>query len=175
MKYAFLFVAFFGILSCKSPESSRNNNAIPMKTTDCPEDGKCRFEVLKDQNLTLENDEFENQYLNITDGTNILLKFEYQRNNMTDVADSGYIEQLFLQLNPKNLEQDLVDKELNKVKLIFARLCFCRGQTGYYEITDGELSITKNNATEYVLELSFQTDEVPQIITRISETFLIKP
>lgn len=77
-------------------------------------------------------------------------------------------------MNNDNLEVNLKDSELEKVNLLFGRLCFCRGQSGYYKITRGDLKVTKTNANnEFLLTLNFKTDDVPQIITEISEKFVI--
>jgi len=60
------------------------------------------------------------------------------------------------------------------VKALFARLCFCRGQTGYYIINQGQLSIKKLSESQYHLKMRFKIDEVPQVISEIDEVISFK-
>ncbi len=112
-------------------------------------------------------------YPEITNGDKILLKFDYKRNEIANVMDSSYNEIIYLELDPNNIEMDIKNSELEKVKLTFARFCYCKGQTGYYSINNGSLSIRKVSATSYELSLEFKVNEVPQIISSIQEDFTL--
>ena len=92
-----------------------------------------------------------------------------------NTMDSSYREILYLELNPKALEIEKEGVNLQDVKLLFARLCFCKGQTGYYKITEGKLKISQVQDNTYHLYLEFNTSEVPQILHKISETFSYAP
>ena len=56
-------------------------------------------------------------------------------------------------------------------KVFFARWCFCKGQTGFYKINTGNLSISRLENTSYQMHLTFTVDEVPQIIKEIKQNF----
>ncbi|MBV1888435.1 MAG: hypothetical protein KUG51_04020, partial [Urechidicola sp.] len=64
--------------------------------------------------------------------------------------------------------------ELSKVKLLFNRLCYCKGSTGFYTIKNGELVIKKIKKNTYTINLDFKIEEVPQVVTSINETLIIK-
>jgi hypothetical protein len=102
----------------------------------------------------------------------LVLKFKYEKNTELNVADSHYIEEVYIELDPENLLKEAV--HLKGEKLLFARLCFCRGQTGYYRITYGNLSIQKIEDTTYQIHFQFKIDVVPQVITSISQIFSLK-
>ena len=55
-----------------------------------------------------------------------------------------------------DLEINLKDGELNNVKALFARLCFCRGQTGYYTLNQGQIAIKKLSENQYHLKMRFK-------------------
>ncbi|MGB5418674.1 MAG: hypothetical protein WBN21_07590, partial [Algibacter sp.] len=78
-------------------------------------------------------------------------------------------EEIFIELDQENLQfetTELIDK-----KLFFARWCYCKGQTGYYKINQGKLTVTKIDNSNYDVHLVFKIDEVPQIINEIKHTF----
>lgn len=180
---AFINKLCFGILcsiitcSCKSKslQKERNNNSININNTfvkkTCPEDGTCHFQVLKHKTLVVKKDHFGATYLDIQKGNQIILKFEYTKHKKNkNIADSGYKEEIFIALSPKNIVQETT--ELSSIENIyFARWCFCKGQTGYYNINQGNLSIKALNNNTYKLHVSFKVDDVPQVIHDINETF----
>jgi len=174
MKY--LMVLFFSVvtLNCKPKQAAIIDNLQNVLTTNCPDDGTCTFEVLKNKSLNILKTDLEETYTDITDGQSHVLKFEYRRNEIANTADGQYIEQVFIELNPNNLEVELKDSEFKKAKVMFARLCYCKGQTGFYEISQGNLLIKKVANKTYRLVLDFKQDEVPQIITAINEEFSLK-
>lgn len=174
MRLILTLLLISNLSSCKTiPNSNESFSAIPLDT-ECPKDGVCNMEFIKNKTLSIEVDEFGSLYPRIDEGRFTILIFEYKRNEILDTADSGYREIIYMQLDPESLEMELNGKDLLKVNLLFGRLCYCKGSTGYYKITDGHLLITKREKGEYHIELSFKTSEVPQIINRISETFVIK-
>ena len=110
-------------------------------------------------------------YTEVVEGGGYVFKFEYKRNEIPDTVDGHYIEQVFIELNEENLELQLRDSELKKANIMFARYCYCKGQTGFYRISQGNLSIKKTADKTYQLKLDFSQNEVPQIITQIQEVF----
>lgn len=157
------------LISCKTLPEVKSEISKETYSQTCPKDGTCSLEVLKNSDLEIKTDEFGFSYPQIKDGKLIVLKFEFARNIIPETADSGYRELIYLQLDPQNMEVDIQNKNLSLVNLLFARLCFCRGQTGYYRIHIGMLSVKKIKDRTYLVDLEFTTDEVPQIINHINE------
>jgi len=172
MKY--LLVLFFSVvvLNCKPKQVTISDYRQNVLTTNCPDDGTCTFEVLKDKSLNILKTDLEETYTEITDGQSYVLKFEYKRNEIANTVDGQYIEQVFIELNLNNLEVELKDSEFKKAKVMYARFCYCKGQTGYYSVTQGNLLIKKFEDKGYQLTLDFKQDEVPQIITKIQDFFI---
>lgn len=138
----------------------------------CPDDGNCTFEVLQNRSLDILEDNLGKLYQEISEGDKLVLKFEYKRNEIPDTVDSHYRELIFVEFDPKDLPLELRDSALKKNKVLFARWCYCKGQTGYYEVDKGILTITKEK-NNYRLGLEFKIDEVPQIITSIDQSFAL--
>lgn len=168
-----LFIALFTVYSCKTTHKNLMSEKNTNSQTECPSDGKCSFKTSYNKSINLINDDLGQPYPKFSDDNSILLTFEYERNEIPNTADGHYKEIIYIQLDRNNLELNLKDKQLKNVKLTFARLCFCRGQTGYYNIDDGSLSIKNINKKTYEINLDFKTNEVPQIINEIKETFIL--
>ncbi len=172
MKHVFLLF-FIIIASCQVKKELVDDSNFTNKQSqsNCPEDGVCTFEVIKNKSAEIKKDEFGASYLNLSKSENVLLKFEYIKNEIPNTQDSSYIEIIYLELTlGKNGYQI---KDINN-NAIFGRLCFCRGQTGYYEIVDNNLKFTKVSEATYNINLDFKINEVPQVISKINETFSIK-
>jgi hypothetical protein len=172
MKNFLILMSCLTIIACQA-----RHKAMAEKTTDdviipCPDDGVCALEVLQGKSLEWLEDPFGNRYPEISDGSAVVLKFEYKRHEIPNTADSDYRELIFMELPADKPAMSLKDGELVKAKVLFARLCFCRGQTGYYPVTKGSLSITEIN-NKYQLSLDFKVDEVPQVINAIKESFVL--
>ena len=172
MKYFFFFCVL--LFSCASKQKTTVVDDVKINTSPCPEDGVCDFEVLFNQSFTIEKDGIGALYPKISAGNKTVLKFEYKRNEIPNTVDGQYSELIYLELDPDQLEIDLKDESLKNVKALFARLCFCRGQTGYYKINQGELSIKKLPDNQYHLKITFKVSEVPQVISNIEEVIYIK-
>jgi hypothetical protein len=170
MRLILTFLIPFIFNSCKPGQSEISQVSSKTAATFCPEDGKCELHVLKNSQLLIKKDEFGATYPHVEAGNFIVLKFEYKKDEIPNTADSNYSELVYIQLNPDSLEMELKDKNLSNVKLLFGRLCFCRGQTGYYRINSGHLSIKNIEENTYQINLEFTTDQVPQIITRLHES-----
>lgn len=173
MNYLPLLFMCLTLLSCKAKKDSTAHIQEHFVTTECPKDGICTFEILKNKTLKELKGSLGEFYYDIVEGGNSLLKFQYERNQIPNTVDGHYIEQVFVQLDNINLEVKLDGKYLQNVKATFARFCYCKGSTGYYKIRSGDLSIKKTDAENYQFYFSFKVIEVPQIITEIRESFTL--
>ncbi len=168
----FLFiVVYFSFFACKSGQQT--NVSEKPQSHHCPNDGVCSFEVLKNKSVVLKYDSTGQLYPEINDSKKIVIKFEYKRNEIPNTQDGNYREIVYFEIDPINPEVNFEDSELKTTNALFARLCFCRGQTGYYNIKNGKLSIKKINESNYGLEFDFKIEEVPQVIKSISENIQI--
>lgn len=167
-KYTLLIAMILLISSCKS------NQQITTKSDQeisCPIDGTCSFEVLKNKELLILEDEFKNTYheLKPADGK-VVLKYEYKRNTNPEISDDNYSEIVFIEIDENITDLDLTDQFLGNAKVSYNRLCFCRGATGIYKVKKGHLKISKDDK-KYELALDFMVEEVPQVVTSIKESF----
>lgn len=170
MRYLCVIIIGFFISSCNAKQKVLTVKEVNETASFCPEDGVCTFEALQNKSLKVLQDEFGSLYPEISDGNKIILKFKYKKNKIPNTMDSSYSELIYVELDSNNLIFSLENSHLQNVKLLFARLCFCRGQTGYYKVKNGKLSISKEKGN-YHFNLEFKVNEVPQIISSIKESF----
>ncbi|MFL1011067.1 hypothetical protein [Flavisericum labens] len=172
MKYWCLLFFIVLTISCKSKSSANVAITSQSNKTSCPDNGYCTLERFNNKTLQVKRDGLNKIYLEIAKGENFVLKFEYKKKSDNKLMDGSYREEVFIELNPDDLDFETTD--FKSRKLFFARWCYCKGQTGYYRISEGKLAVARLNVTEAQLNLEFKIDEVPQIINRISETFSLQ-
>ncbi|WP_370478925.1 hypothetical protein [Tamlana flava] len=172
MKYLSLLFLVVFMVSCKCKKEVASLQNKKVDYTVCPENGTCSFENYRNKSLKIEEGDFNQIYLAMVDGHNLVLKFEYKKDNDKKLLDGSYREEVFIELPLKNFEVETTD--LKNKNLFFARWCYCKGQTGYYKINEGSLKVFKLNDDKAKINLKFKISEVPQVITEISETFSIQ-
>ncbi len=177
MKNILLVLAFL-VVSCKPTQTVNSNftvtKIISVNPENCPENGICTIELLPNKLLEFKKDTFGILYPVISEGEKTLLKYTYQRNPIPNTVDGNYTEIIYAELDKNISELSLKDKDLQQIKLHFARLCYCKGETGYYPIKNGEFKLLKSGKNSIKIELNFKIKVVPQIITGINETILLK-
>ena len=166
------------IVSCNSTKNANSTfvakEAFLINATNCPENGTCTIELLPNKSLEFKQDEFGNSYPVISEGNKTIFKYIYTKNPIPNTQDSNYTELVFAELDSTILAKTLTNDALQDIKLHFGRLCFCKGETGYYPIKNGEFKITKSNKKAFKIDFNFKIDEVPQIISAINETVCAK-
>lgn len=161
-----LFFLFL-LISCKTQKNVATY-------TNCPEDGICSTEIIPNSSLKLHTDTIGMLYTTIEKGEHLIFKFSYSKNVDKQYVDGHYIEEVYAEFDGDLSEINLENDELQNVNLLFNRVCFCKGSTGFYPITKGKLSIKKINKNNYNIQLNFKVDEVPQVITTVNETVILK-
>jgi hypothetical protein len=152
------------MVSCGCNKSISHIDKVANLISDCPKDGTCVLEVFKNKSITVKQDEFGSIYYSIDDNLNSkVYKYVYSRTIKGDLQDAGYREEIVFELNNDITKQSFLNNEIQSTKMLFGRFCFCRGQTGNYKVTDGNLDINENKLT-----LNFNISEVPQIIKNIT-------
>jgi hypothetical protein len=158
-------------LTCGSNKVATSSNLHEIITsTNCPKDGVCTFEVFQNKILYIKEDEIGALYPELSEGKKTVIKFEYKRDEIPNTADSSYSEIIYVEIDSDTKELSLKNEALKEAKVLFGRLCFCRGATGYYPISEGLLEVSSNKDGSKTYELTFKVYEVPQIITMFKET-----
>jgi len=170
MKYSIVFIFIFLLTSCKAQQQKDIDSFV--KTT-CPDNATCSFEIIKNSTLLLHKSDWS-AYTTIEKGNNIVFKFIFARDVDKRMMDAHYIETIYAEFPKEITSLQLKDKELSKVNLIFNRDCYCKGSYGSFLITKGELNLKKIAKNKYQITINFKVDEVPQVITSISEILILK-
>jgi hypothetical protein len=171
-----LLLSILLIVSCK-PTHKANfiiSNAISQSTNSCPENGVCSIELIPNKSLEFKKDNIGMSYPVITEGNKTIFKYTYKRKSIPNTQDGNYTEIIYAELEETISDLDLSNLDLKNVKLYFGRLCYCKGQTGYYPIKNGDFKITSLDNDSVNFNLNFKISEVPQIITEINESISLK-
>jgi hypothetical protein len=166
------------LVSCKSTKNATSdfvvNEAILVNTLNCPENGDCTIELLPKSSLEFQKDEFGISYPVISEGNKTIFKYIFTRNPVPNTQDGSYTEIVFAELDSIVSEKTLTNEALQNIKLHFGRLCYCKGETGYYPIKNGKFKISKSSKNSFKIDFNFKINEVPQIISVINETVCVK-
>jgi hypothetical protein len=162
------FLMLFSFCNCqKNTVVDTKKTTVTLKSN-CPEDGNCTLEVVSNKTLNIKKDDLGSTYYELIDSkTTSVIVYQYKRDVKGGLKDSGYTEEVLFEINNSDKKLAFTNSDLQKVKMIFGRLCFCRGQSGYFEVTDGTLSFDKKQ-NEIQFDLNFKINPVPQIINAIS-------
>lgn len=176
MRYLYLFIIIFVTFACKSSKMTNNKKPTDIEKTKknvlIKRGGK--LEVLQNKHFEIATDGIGAMYPKITEGKSVILKFTYTKNINPEYQDSGYTEEVYITFNPENPIIKFSGKALENVNFLFGRLCYCKGQSGYYIIDEGTVEISKLKDQQYKLSATFRINKVPQVITEIEEVFTLK-
>jgi hypothetical protein len=168
MRKIALLLVFFSVMSCKCKKATTQKTAVSI-TSQCPKDGTCSVQLLKNKSIVVKKDEFGSTFYTLEDSdSKNVVQYTYNRTVKGDLQDANYREEIIFELNNQTDNLTLSDAALESTQLLFGRFCFCRGQTGNYKINQGHLTVTDGK----VIDLNFKTNEVPQIINHV--TLLMK-
>ncbi|MBJ2174952.1 hypothetical protein JBL43_11935 [Aureibaculum sp. A20] len=178
MRLLFLCVLMILFANCKS-----KSNTIPsLKTLQkqtfelekCATNTNCSIEITPNSNLLIEQDELQNTYIKLAPGNNTIVKYEFKRKELPNVADGNYSELIYFEIDENNKQLFLTNGALQNVKMIYGRFCYCKdGTSGYFKVTQGRLKLIKNNK-ELRIDLNFKVGKIPQLLTEIKETITFK-
>jgi hypothetical protein len=165
-KMAFILVTIFAISCGAKKTTAPSLTAFLM--SECPKNGECTIQLLKNKSMAVKSDEFGRLYYDLEESmTKNVVKYTYNRKVKGDIQDANYREEIIFELDDSKENLNLSDESLQEVQLLFGRFCYCKGQTGYYKIKEGTLTVSKNSE-ENEVELNFKIKEVPQIINHIA-------
>lgn len=158
----------FCFISCKSQHSlDLNTMKTKLYTLDsCLSDGDCQLEILTNTSLIVQTDEFKNTFITFKSSDKTVIKYTYKRHELPNTADAHYEEHFYFEI-PKGLHTiSLSDLELQDVKATYARLCYCKGTSGYYKVKRGNLLVVKENKN-LKINAKFEIENIPQLINLI--------
>jgi len=168
MRFVYLFLVFLLFGSCNTHQKITKSEKPKELNFNCPDNGDCVFEVLRNSELQIKYDDFGKLYPKIVSGDKLVIKYEYKKDPVENAVDGNYSEFVYLEIDEKDKQIILKNEELQKVKMLFGRICFCRGSIGYFKVTEGSLFLF-NNKNKILLNTKFKVSKVPQIITEINE------
>ena len=161
MRYFLFVLALLIAVGCGSKKPATAALAINLQS-ECPTNSDCSIEVFQNKTLLVKQDEFGSLHYTIEDDSQKkVIRYTYSKKVKGNLQDAGYREEIIFEL--ANFDPiKLGPSSLQNAKMLFGRFCFCRGQTGYYKVTEGTFEIENQIAT-----LQFKVPEVPQITNEI--------
>ena len=177
MKHFGILVLLVIVLGCKSNRINKILNNFSEKQlyelANCMDDATCSIEIIPRSNLLIKEDAFNNTYIEIEPGTKTVIKYLFERNEIPNTADSNYSEMIYLETDNYDKNIRFKNESLAQVKMVYGRLCFCKGSSGYFKVKKGELElILKKN--ELTLKSNFSIDNIPQLLTEINENITLR-
>lgn len=171
MKKLLFIPLALGLAFCNSTKSTMAKTNLPPIVTlesECPENGVCTIEVLKNKQLVVKADEFGSIYYQLTDqiGTSVI-HYQYNRLVEEGLQDGNHREEILFEINNDVPKINLTDNELQNTKMLFGRHCFCRGQAGYFKVQKGQLQL-ENEKGIMKVDLEFEISQVPQLFNTVS-------
>ncbi len=169
MKKLLLLPLAFGLTFCNCQKTAVTNNPV-VAINSCPDDGKCTVEIYRNKQIEIKTDDLGSVYYQTTDSpeTSVIV-YQYNLNVPKDVQDGNYREEVIFEIKNSDEKIELTGTALQQTKMLFGRFCFCKGQTGYYKVDDGMLTLNQENSI-IDFNLEFTITKVPQIIKSIQTT-----
>ena len=166
MRNLLLLPLALGLTFCTSQKTTIANNSI-IATKSCPEEGKCIIEIFRNKRMEFKTDDLGSIYYQTIDSPEYsVIIYQYNLNVDKNLQDGNYREEIIFEIKKSDKKIALNGTALQQTKMLFGRFCFCKGQTGYYKVEQGTLTLNqKNNIVDF--NLDFTITKVPQIIKSI--------
>lgn len=144
--------------------ASKTTPAQVLLTSGCPEKADCNLQVIPNKSLQIIAETPLKYELSDNPDTNVII-YKSRKKAKGNAQDADYREEVIFECKAKTKRLQLTGAQLQNAKMLFGRFCYCPGQTGYYRVSKGDLSIDGPN-----VKLDFSVTEVPQITREISFT-----
>jgi len=95
-----------------------------------------------------------------------VISISYNKNADPNVMDDFYKEEVFLEVSNSLKEATLKDADLQKVKMLFGRFCYCKGETGYLKVNQGMLYFQRKGKS-FSGQLDFKVENLPQLLEKV--------
>jgi hypothetical protein len=172
----FLIISTMAV-SCGSHPSKSDvviNTNVLVENANGPKNGTCTLELMAKKSINFKKDDFGILYPVISEGEKTILKYTYNKYASPKYQDGHYTEIIYAEFDSVLHTTSIENKELEQFKFHFGRLCFCKGETGYYPLTRGKFKLGKKGKDSVRIELNFEVKEVPQIVKDFCEIISIK-
>lgn len=166
MKKLLFIPLALGLSFCNCTKSTMAKTNLVIES-ECPENGTCTIQILKNKQLVVKADEFGSIYHQLTDhiGTSVI-HYEYNRLVEEGLQDGHHREEILFEINNEVTALHLTDNELQNTKMLFGRHCYCKGQTGFFKVQKGQLHL-ENEKESIKVDLDFQISQVPQVFNTV--------
>src|SRR5690606_26163880 len=159
MKNILMLIAIaVSTVGCSSKKGVESTNWLGKKVTMysvAPENGTVTASRTFEKGLKL--DAFNELYpQTIENQETVVIEYSFDRNKSDkNYADDFYKEELFLEIPVKDFKKQYTNEELQQVKLVYGKHCYCKGEAGYFKITEGTLKL-KHAQDKTTVNLSFK-------------------
>jgi len=169
MKKLLLIPILLTMSFCDTANPNKSNMTTII-TSECPSDGKCTIQLLKNKSMDKKIDGIGKLYYQLVDSDNkSVIIYEYNRNTEEGLQDGQHKEEIVFEIDNGVFDLKLKDVQLENVKMLFGRHCFCRGQAGYFAVGKGTLDLSQKE--NYIaFDLDFKVNQVPQLYTKVKAT-----
>ncbi len=173
-KFVGIIILLALVSACKT---GKNTNTITDKTDSdkskkitnaCPAPANCSIEIFANSTLILKEDTLGKLYPVIEKGENMVLEYTYSLKGPEGTADGDYTETIHLEIPTNTKKVNLKNETLQDVKALFGKQCFCKGEAGFYKITNGDLNII-NKTNQLQVTFEYSINETSQKSTHFSQ------
>lgn len=178
MKVAFLISLFVFANGCNSPQATVNSSekspqqeapaTISTPKENTKTDGTT-MKVHKNSTLVYKDDTTGGIYPVIEAGDFIVVEYTYTEKGPEGTVDGDYSETIQFEI-PSNIEKySLSGKEMQNAKVLFGKQCYCKGEAGFYKVTNGKLSVI-GAGNDLIIDLQFKVPETSQKVSSLQRT-----
>lgn len=151
------------LLACKSQGLVFKDSQNFKLLSNCPKEGECKLEVKNGYTYKSIQSHTKNEPELKENGSYLTFMVEYSKDGNPNLSDDFYVEKVLFTLPKEIAKQNYIDNELTEINLMYSRFCYCKGNVGYYPISNGKMQITENE-----INLSFRVNSKPQKISSFS-------
>lgn len=156
----------------EEPLKELNESVFRIRTY-CPIEGDCKVNRIKNVALQVNEVEGGNRgemfYELVPSENSDVVIYTYNRAVDDILMDGFYREEIIFEV-PKEKQRLLLEhRNLQDVKMLFGRFCYCKGETGYYKVKRGTANI-KYSDSGIKAFLDIQVLDVPQLIKEVNFT-----
>jgi hypothetical protein len=174
--YVIAFMVLISLNACKSGQNSNsdvNENGTKSDTgfvatrASCPEAGSCNVEMKEGMSFSMAEDGTGAMYPKYDKGNGVVV-FTYTEKGPEGTADGDYSESIQFNIPTFGETLSLSNEDLKSVNLLFNKQCFCRGEAGFFPITNGTLDLSRNNKGVLQFKLTYDIKERTHKLNSIS-------
>lgn len=168
---AWVSLLFLSCIPVKHGLSSAGNDELEGSvfkiSSNCPIEGDCFVKRLKNTALRVEevvNGNRNEMYYEFlpSDSTDVVI-YSYKKATDSALMDGFYREEIIFEVPREKQQIVLQHRNLQDVKMIFGRFCYCKGETGFYKVRRGNASI-KYSDRKIKANIDIEVLDVPQLI-----------